>query len=100
MVSGGVWLRCHSTGSSQPNSLGVMYENGFGVKQSYDTALYWYDRDAKRGNWITTMMPSKVFELGKDIGLAAKSRVEKEIARRNRSIGLTPPSDTNDKNDS
>lgn len=71
-------------------SLGLMYENGFGVKQSYDTALYWYDRVVKRGNWTTTMMPSKVFELGKDIGLAAKSRVEKEIARRNRSSTLTP----------
>ena len=72
-------------------SLGLMYENGFGVNQNYDKALYWYNRVVKRGNWITTFMPSKVFELGKDIGLAAKSRVEKEIARRNRSSGLTTP---------
>ena len=32
------------------NNLGIMLEEGCGTIQSYDQALYWYQRSANKGN--------------------------------------------------
>ena len=57
--------------AGDPNAqlaLGVIYENGKGVKQNYAEAVYWYRKSAEQGNIIAQDNLGVMYENGRGVG--------------------------------
>lgn len=50
-----------------PRYIGLCYERGYGVKQSYSMVAEWYSKAAERGDITGTYMLGRLYELGKGV---------------------------------